>query len=349
MRPLRIVLAVVTLLVGLGPALAWRALENAGQAAGPHDAVVRVHVRPGEGLRSVLATLAQRGALGDARLVELWLRLHGRNPRVRAGTYDIAPRASASQILAQLEKGDVVLESLTVVEGATFRDFRRALESHLRVKSTLRGRSDAEVMAALGHAGEHPEGRFFPDTYRFADGTTDREILQLAYRQMAAELDAAWAARRAQLPIKTAYEALILASIVEKETALPAERPMVAGVYTTRLRKRMRLQSDPTVIYGIGESYDGDIRSRDLQADTPYNTYVRAGLPPTPIALPGRDSLRAVTAPRETGAIFFVATGEPDGSHFFSASYEEHQKGVARMLQRQRAGQRSAAGAGGAP
>jgi UPF0755 protein len=349
MRPLRLALVVLACLALLGAGLAWRALESAGQATGPHAGVVRVHVRPGEGLRSVLATLAQRGALGDARLVELWLRLHGRNPRVRAGTYDIPPRASASQILAQLEKGDVVLESLTVVEGATFRDFRRALEAHVRVKSTLRGRSDAEVMAALGRGGEHPEGRFFPDTYRFADGTTDREILQLAYRQMAAELESAWAARRPDLPVKTPYEALTLASIVEKETALPAERPLVAGVYSTRLRKRMRLQSDPTVIYGIGESYDGDIRSRDLQADTPYNTYTRAGLPPTPIALPGRESLRAVVAPRETGAIFFVATGEPDGSHFFSATYEEHQQGVARMLQRQRARQGGATGAGGAP
>jgi len=350
-RPLRLALVALLVLAFVGTAVAWRAVESAGQAAGPHAGPVRVHVRPGEGLRTVLATLARRGALGDARLVELWLRLHGRSPKVRAGTYDILPRASASQILAQLENGDVVLESLTVVEGATFLEFRRALESHPRVKATLRGRSDAEVMAALDHPGEHPEGRFFPDTFRFSDGTSDREILQLAYRQMASELQAAWAARRADLPITTPYEALILASIVEKETALPAERPMVAGVYTTRLRKRMRLQSDPTVIYGIGEGYDGDIRSRDLQADTPYNTYVRAGLPPTPIALPGRESLRAVTAPRETGAIFFVATGEPDGSHFFSSTYDEHQQGVARMLQRQRARARARPppAGGGAP
>jgi UPF0755 protein len=346
MRPLRLTLAAVVLIVVVGAGLAWRSLEGAAQQAGPHAGTVRVYVRPGEGLRSVLATLAQRGALRDARRVEIWLRLHGRHPRVRAGTYDIPPRASASEILAQIEKGSVVLEALTVVEGTTFREFRRALESHARVRSTLRDRSDAQVMAMLGHDGEHPDGRFFPDTYRFADGTTDLEILQLAYRQMAAELHAAWDARRGDLPISTPYEALILASIVEKETALPAERPLVAGVYTTRLRKRMRLQSDPTVIYGIGERYDGDIRSRDLQADTPYNTYVRAGLPPTPIALPGRDSLRAVTAPRETGAVFFVATGEPDGSHFFSSTYEQHQQGVARMLQRQRARQ---ARAGGAP
>lgn len=161
---------------------------------------------------------------------------------------------------------------------------------------------------------------------------------------MSRELQAAWDTRQSGLPVTTAYEALILASIVEKETALPAERPQVAGVYTTRLRRRMRLQSDPTVIYGIDAAYDGDIRSRDLQADTPYNTYVRAGLPPTPIALPGRESLRAATSPRETGAVFFVATGEPDGSHFFSSTYEEHQQGVTRMLRRQRA-RRPASGA----
>ena len=345
-RNLRLLLVAGVLLAGLAAGLAWRSLESAARAAGPHDSTVRIHVRPGENLRSVLAGLASRGALQRARQVEIWLRLHGRNPRVRAGTYDVAPHASALEILAQLEKGDVVLESLTIVEGTTFADFRRALAAHPRVKATLKGRSDAEVMAELGHAGEHPEGRFFPDTFRFADGATDLEILQLAYRQMADELAAAWAARRADLPIRSAYEALILASIVEKETALPAERPMVAGVYTTRLRKGMRLQSDPTVIYGIGASYDGDIRSRDLQADTPYNTYVRAGLPPTPIALPGRGALRAVVEPRETGAIFFVATGNPDGSHFFSSTYEEHQKGVARMLERQRA--RSRTGRAGA-
>ena len=342
MRTLRIVLVLLVLLVAAGGLVLWRSVEDATARPGPHQQTVRVHVRPGEGLRSVLATLAQRGALADARRVEIWLRLHGRNPKVRAGTYDIPPRASALEVLARLERGDVVLESLTIVEGATFGDFRRALDAHPRVKHTLRGKSDADVMSALGRAGLHPEGRFFPDTYRFADGTTDIEILQLAYRQMSGELEAAWTARQADLPVTTAYEALILASIVETETALPAERPMVAGVYTTRLRKGMRLQSDPTVIYGIGASYDGDIRTRDLQADTPYNTYVRAGLPPTPIALPGRGALLAATAPRETGAVFFVATGNPDGSHFFSSTYEEHRQGVARMLERQRAREREA-------
>ncbi|MCP5327913.1 MAG: endolytic transglycosylase MltG [Steroidobacteraceae bacterium] len=348
-RALPIVLLVL-LLVAAGALLVWRSLEDSVNRPGPHAETVRIHVRPGEGLRTVLGGVARQGALHDARAVELWLRLRGRNPKVRAGTYDLPAGSSALEILARLERGEVVLESLTIVEGVTFRDFRRALEAHPRVRTTLRERTDAEIMTALGRPGLHPEGWFFPDTYRFADGTTDLEILRLASRQMERELAAAWEARRPDLPIHSPYEALILASIVEKETALPAERPLVAGVYTTRLRRGMRLQSDPTVIYGIGESYDGDIRGRDLRTDTPYNTYVRNGLPPTPIALPGRDALRAVAAPRETGAIFFVATGLPDGSHFFSATYEEHRQGVTRMLERQRARDREArrAGAGAA-
>jgi UPF0755 protein len=191
-------------------------------------------------------------------------------------------------------------------------------------------------MAAIGQPGEHAEGRFYPDTYRFAAGTTDRDLYALAYRKMAEALEDAWRTRAAALPIANSYEALILASIVEKETGLASERPRIAGVFTTRLRKRMRLQTDPTVIYGIGASYDGNIRARDLRTDTPYNTYTRAGLPPTPIALPSREALVAATRPLETGDIFFVATGTGDGSHVFSATLEEHNAAVARYLARLR-------------
>jgi UPF0755 protein len=324
------------LLLGVAALLAWRGLEASMLEPGPHAAAVRVHVVPGEGLRSVLASVEHSGALRDARRTELWLRLSGDSPRVRAGTYELPAGASASAVVAQLAAGRVVLETLTVIEGWTFADLRRALQSHPRIKVTQRGRSDADVMAALGHAGEHPEGRFFPDTVRFADGTTDLEILALSYRQMQQELDAAWASRAPDLPLENPYQALILASIVEKETGLAAERPQIAGVFTARLRRNMRLQSDPTIIYGIGARYDGDIRNRDLETDTPYNTYTRGGLPPTPIALPGRGALRAVTRPLENGALFFVATGLGDGAHFFSATYEEHRAGVARMLERQR-------------
>ncbi|MFO1427534.1 MAG: endolytic transglycosylase MltG [Steroidobacteraceae bacterium] len=337
MKRLWVVLVVLLLLAGAAAALGWRALDGAMHEPGPNAEAVRIHVGPGARLRSVLATLEQRGALRDARLTEWWLRLSGRRPNVRAGTYEIPPRAPASAVLEQLEAGHVVLESLTAIEGWSFAELRRAIEKHPRIKVTLRGKSDAEVMAALGHAGEHPEGRFFPDTFRFADGTTDLEILALSHRQMEQELAAAWAARSADLPITTPYEALILASIVEKETGLERERPQIAGVFVGRLRRHMRLQSDPTVIYGLGTGYDGDIRNRDLATDTPYNTYTRNGLPPTPIALPGRGALRAATRPLENGALYFVATGEGDGSHFFSATYEEHRAGVARMLERQRA------------
>jgi UPF0755 protein len=335
-KRLSVIVLGVVLVLAVGVLLAWRSLGASIAAPGPHAAPVRVHVGPGQALRSVLAEMQRSGALRDARGTEIWLRLSGGSTRIRAGTYELAAGASARDILAQLAAGRVVLEALTVVEGSTFADLRRALQAHPRIKSTLRGRSDAEVMAALGHAGEHPEGRFFPDTFRFADGTTDLEVLALAYRQMQRELQSAWDARLPGLPIATPYEALILASIVEKETGLAAERPQIAGVFELRLRRNMRLQSDPTIIYGIGARYDGDIRNRDLATDTPYNTYTRSGLPPTPIALPGREALRAVVRPVENGALYFVATGQGDGAHFFSSTYEEHKAGVARMLARQR-------------
>jgi UPF0755 protein len=212
---------------------------------------------------------------------------------------------------------------------------RKVIEAHPQLKVTLRGKGIAEIMAAIGHPGEHPEGRFFPDTYRFAAGTTDRDLLVLAYRKMSEALEAAWTARAPDLPLANAYEALTLASIVEKETGLASERPRIAGVFVTRLRRNMRLQTDPTVIYGIPD-FDGNIRERDLRTDTPYNTYTRSGLPPTPIALPSREAIEAVTHPLETGDIFFVATGNGDGSHVFSATLEAHNAAVARYLARLR-------------
>jgi UPF0755 protein len=194
-------------------------------------------------------------------------------------------------------------------------------------------------MRALGKPGLHPEGQFFPDTYRFPRHTPDLDILRMAFDRMSSELEKAWNDRSSDLPLAGPYEALILASIVEKETALDRERSLVAGVFVERLRRGMRLQTDPTVIYGIGATYDGNIRRRDLFHDTPYNTYTRAGLPPTPIALPGLASLHAAVRPEMSGKIFFVATGEPDGSHYFSATLAEHQAAVKRYLQRLRQAQ----------
>jgi UPF0755 protein len=218
-----------------------------------------------------------------------------------------------------------------VVEGATFADFRRELDQHPAVTHTLTGKSAAEVMTALGHPGEFPEGRFFPDTYRFAAKTKDTEILTLAYNAMQKALETAWQDHTANLPFDTPYQALILASIVEKETGVPTERARVAGVFISRLRKGMRLQTDPAVIYGLGDSYDGTVHSRDLVTDTPYNTYTRAGLPPTPIALPGRDAILAATHPQENGELYFVATGS--GGHHFSKTLEEHNEAVKQYLQ----------------
>ncbi len=347
MRAIR--LSIVLLLGALtavgGAALWW---QQALQAPGPHAREIRLTVTRGESVRSVLVDIAAQGGLAHPTLVDLWVR-HVVRPRVQVGRYAIAPGASAQQILQQLSDGRVLLESLTIIEGSRFRDFRRALEAHPGVEVTLRGLTDAEVMARLGRSDTHPEGRFFPDTYRFAYGTPDLELLQLAERRMRRELEAAWRERAEGLPLADPAELLTLASIVERESALASERPRVAGVYVQRLREGMRLQSDPTVIYGLGETWDGNIRTRDLRTDTPYNSYTRKGLPPTPIALPGLQALRASSRPDITGELFFVATGLPDGSHVFSRTYAEHRKAVQAMLARQRigAGARTAVQGGG--
>jgi UPF0755 protein len=336
MRRAAAVVLGLLLLLGVGVAGGLAVLGRAMDAPGPHADTVRVHVAPGTSVRGILAQIAARGALESPRAVEAYLRLHAASLAPKAGNYDLPARATPREILALLQAGRVVLEQVTIVEGWTFAEMRRALESHRLIRNTLRGKSPAEVMVAIGAPGQHPEGRFFPDTYRFADGTTDVEILRLAYSQMASELAAAWGARAPDLPLASPDEALILASIVEKETGLASERPAIAGVFATRLRKGMRLQTDPTVIYGLGASFDGDLRRRDLERDTPYNTYTREGLPPTPIALPGRDALLAAVRPDETGALYFVATGTGDGSHAFSRTLAEHNAAVARYLARLR-------------
>jgi UPF0755 protein len=335
MRKLLLILAIGLALAIAAATIYWQQANTMMRSPGPHSQAVQLVVKPGATVRTALADLETRGALAHRRAVELELRVRGW-PRIRSGRYEIPAQASPEEILRQLVEGRVVLETLTVIEGWTFADMRRAVEAHPQIKVTLRGKEVAEVMSAIGHVGEHPEGRFYPDTYRFAAGTTDRDLLALAYRKMAETLDAAWAKRADALPLKSAYEALTLASIVEKETGLASERPRIAGVFITRLRKNMRLQTDPTVIYGLGAIYDGNIRERDLRTDTPYNTYTRAGLPPTPIALPSKEAIQAVTRPLETGDIFFVATGIGDGSHVFSATLEAHNAAVARYLARLR-------------
>jgi UPF0755 protein len=228
----------------------------------------------------------------------------------------------------------VYLHQLTIVEGWRFVDLLQALRANPAiVASTLDG---AGIMTALGEQGVHPEGQFFPDTYSFPKGTADLDVLRQAHQAMQTRLDAAWQARTADSLLRSPYEALILASIIEKETALPAERRLIAGVFHQRLRRNMRLQTDPTVIYGLGPSFDGNLRRDDLERDTPYNTYTRGGLPPTPIALPGAGALEAAVMPEITGAVYFVATGRGDGSHHFSATLEEHERAVRDYLRQLR-------------
>ena len=339
MRKLLLVLFLLVGLAAAGAAIYWQHANAVMRAPGPHTQPIDLVVKSGATVRGVLAELDSRGALSNRRAVELELRVRGW-PKIKTGRYQIPAAASPQDILGQLVEGRVVLEALTVIEGWTFADMRRTVEAHPQVKVTLRGQDVAAVMSAIGHPGEHPEGRFFPDTYRFAAGTTDRELYAVAYRKMAATLEAAWSARADNLPIHSAYEALILASIVEKETGIANDRSRISGVFTTRLRRNMRLQTDPSVIYGLGAAYDGNIRERDLRTDTPYNSYTRAGLPPTPIALPSQGAIEAATRPLETGDIYFVATGLGDGSHEFSATLEAHNAAVQRYLARLRGNRR---------
>jgi UPF0755 protein len=339
MRKLLFVTGSLLVLVAAAAAIYWHRVGAVMAAPGPHREPVQLVVKPGTTARGVLVELERLGALSDRRSVQVELRVRGA-PTIKTGRYEIPAQASPRDILRQLEEGRVLLETLTVIEGWTFAEMRRAVEQHPQIRVTLRDQDVAAIMKAIGHEGEHPEGRFFPDTYRFAAGTVDRDLYSLAYRKLAETLETAWRTRAANLPLANAYEALTLASIVEKETGLPAERARIAGVFVTRLRRNMRLQTDPTVIYGLGATYDGNIRERDLRADTPYNTYTRAGLPPTPIALPSGEAIQAATRPLETGDIFFVATGIGDGSHEFSDTLEKHNAAVQRYLARLRGNRR---------
>lgn len=290
----------------------------------------------GASLRGIATALHQRGLLEQPIVWVGWARLTGRAASLKAGEYQLRPGLTPSGLLDLLNSGQVLLHSITFIEGSTFADMRAALLANPAVRNDYGQRSVEDIMRALGEPETHPEGQFFPDTYHFARGTGDIELLGIAHRRMKDALQAAWQQRSQDLPLAGAYEALILASIVEKETALDRERAQIAGVFVERLRRGMRLQTDPTVIYGMGETYDGNIRRADLSRDTPYNTYTRSGLPPTPIAMPGLGSLQAAVQPDASGALFFVATGAGDGSHYFSKTLAEHNDAVKRYLRRLR-------------
>ncbi|HEX7080316.1 MAG TPA: endolytic transglycosylase MltG [Gammaproteobacteria bacterium] len=327
------VTALALLLIGAAAAgvVAWRELASPMPIAEPAEFF---EIAPGTPLARVSAELGERGLVRQPWILTWYARLSGAATHIHAGEYRVARGTTPLELLDMLVAGRVHLHQVTIVEGWRFEDLLRALREHPAVQATdLDG---AEIMAALGEPGVHPEGQFLPDTYSFPKGTSDLELLRLAHEGLERVLGAAWADRSADVALETPYDALILASIIEKETALDSERRLIAGVFNQRLKRGMRLQTDPTVIYGLGDVYDGNLRRRDLSTDTPYNTYTRAGLPPTPISLPSAASIEAAVNPAPGDALYFVATGLPDGSHYFSSTLEEHNRAVGRYLERLR-------------
>lgn len=283
-------------------------------------------VSPGENLKRVAGQLQRRGLLDKPLYLVLLGRYLGLDAHIKAGEFQLAAGVSPQALLTQLSQGQVVQHNLTLIEGETFKAMMKRLAADEVLQHTLTTTDDAHVMTALGFPGLNPEGRFMPETYYFPRNATDVDFLRRAYQDMESFLRQAWSERDDGLPLRSPYEALTLASIVEKETGIAAERPRIAGVFIRRLQKGMKLQTDPTVIYGMGERYQGDIRFRDLRTDTDYNTYTRAGLPPTPIAMPGKDAILAVLHPAKGKELYFVARG--DGSHQFSSTLEEHNRAV---------------------
>ena len=296
-------------------------------AAGPYPK--EFELKPGSSLRAVARTLVESGVLSEPWRFVLIARALGRESDMKAGSYEIAGGITPLDLLGKITSGDVVQEQITFVEGWTLRQWRQALNEHPKLRHDSETLSEQGLLDRIGaNAYASGEGLFFPDTYRFNRGVSDLDILRQAHEKMRSQVDRIWSSHAADLPLKTPYEALILASVVEKETGVPADRPMVAAVFTNRLRRGMKLQSDPTVIYGMGPAFDGNLRKADIQRDTPYNTYVHDGLPPTPIAMPSLASLLATVNPPKTDAVYFVARG--DGSSHFSTTLDEHNRAVNR-------------------
>ena len=325
----RLFLFAVLIGAGLTVGLGFYAFDQLNKPLALDEPTV-YQVERGASLRRVLTDFEQVGWLDEARIPEYWLRYH-ETTRIQRGEYQVRPGETAVQVIERMVDGDKILRTVQFIEGWTFTQFRQAIEANEFLTQTLTGLSDEAVLDRLELEIDHPEGWFFPDTYHFERGRTDADLLLQAHRKMRDELERAWQNRADELVIDTPFEALILASIVEKETGAAYERPQIAGVFSRRLEQGMRLQTDPTVIYGLGDTYDGNLTRADLRRDTPYNTYTRAGLPPTPIANPGRGALEAVVDPAPGSALFFVAKG--DGTHIFSDTYEEHDAAV-RQFQR---------------
>jgi UPF0755 protein len=287
---------------------------------------VEVSIDPGSTPRQIAQAWVDAGVQAPVWALYEWFRWSGDARRIRAGSYEIDRKVSPRQLLQKMVRGDETLATVRLIEGWTFRQLRAELARAEALAPSTATMSDAEVMAALGAPGQAPEGRFFPDTYAYSKGSSDLAVLERAHRAMQRRLEAAWETRAADTPLRSADEALTLASIIEKETGVAADRGKVAGVFINRLRIGMPLQTDPSVIYGLGENFDGNLHKRDLLADTPYNTYTRAGLPPAPIAMPGKAALEAAVRPEPTQALYFVARG--DGTSAFSNDLAAHNRAV---------------------
>lgn len=297
-------------------------------------------IASGMSFRRISDELESKGIISDSRAFRVYARWTGQAAAVHAGDYLIAEGTTAVELLQQFVHGNVQLYSFTIIEGWNRWDLLRGLYENPYINASMTDEDWPALLESL-HAGQpHPEGLFLPETYRFPRNTTDRDVLRQAYELMQKVLAEEWSGRDTTIPVQSPYEALILASIIEKETAHGDERPRIAGVFTRRLQDRMRLQTDPTVIYGIGPGFNGNLTRKNLQTDTPYNTYTRHGLPPTPIAMPGREAINAALHPAAGSELYFVATGLGDGRHTFSTTKDEHDAAVAEYLRRLRNGRK---------
>ena len=324
---LKLVFTVCVLLAG---AALWWVHEPLTLRPAPGNQVLDLEIEPGTRGRELAQVVVGSGVKTSTHLLYAWFRLSGQSRQIRAGSYEINPGTTPRSLLRMLVRGEETLKTISLPEGWNFSQVLAALQTAEQMRPDTRGMSAEAIMEKIGKPGVHPEGRFFPDTYTYAKGSSDLAVLKRAARAMDKRLEAAWAQRQPDTPLKSPDQALILASIVEKETGKPGDRPTIGGVFTNRLRIGMLLQTDPTVIYGMGSAFDGNLRKRDLLTDTPYNTYTRGGLPPTPIAMPGRAALLAAVQPAKTDALYFVARG--DGSSQFSATLEEHNRAVNKYI-----------------
>jgi UPF0755 protein len=313
----------MVLLAAVGTGYWW-----VNQNLGLSTSVVDLSIEPGTSPRGVAQDAVDAGVQTSPQLLYWWFRLSGQARQIKAGSYELQGDITPRNLLSKLVRGEEALRAVTLVEGLTFKQFRQLLSKADQLSQDTQGLEPDLIMQKLNHPGIPPEGRFYPDTYTYTKGSSDLALLKRALRAMDRHLDAAWQLRQSDSPLKTPDELLTLASIIEKETGRASDRPMVAAVFTNRLRIGMMLQTDPSVIYGLGDKFDGNLRRRDLQTDTPWNTYTRAGLPPTPISMPSKAALLAAAQPANSRALYFVARG--DGSSQFSDTLDAHNRAVQR-------------------